>query len=478
MKGTVSRKLRFLAAVTALASLLSFSNVYGEYYNDEKFEVYSNMSGNHEDGVYIVPNLYRQDTAYPYVKNFPLVVSNGVEYVPISMFSLYSYIDVTYSKVSDNFYMTNTKTNKYITFDVSQDLAETSDGETLDMETQICYLTRYIPAKEVARVMGVNCETYDDTTHGIYALRISDDNAKYTFNQQLSQYLPQDKIPESFNNSGSHGGQSESNEVPNEEKGGNVITFPYKPTSTAGNQGSSSEKYPDYTYVPSPENTPENNPSNVPGTDNKPESDPILTVANRKVAMMFEAGTAKDTANTIKAVTDFGITAAFSVSREYILSAPSDIRKIISGKHSLSVSLSEEEIAALTKENAKEQVLSYLEGANEALRTVSHRKTRLCTLPESIIQLFESESELEKLLTDNGYVLFNANVTADNTKSAFSVYTELSQGIVEAYPKNKAGLVKMIIPCSDKSRSIAANLAEFISKYPNFMAIGADETMA
>ncbi len=425
MKGTVSRKLRFLAAVTALASLLSFSNVYGEYYNDEKFEVYSNMSGKSDGIMYIVPNLYRQDAAYPYVKDFPVVVTGGIEYVPISMFSLYSYINVTYSKVNDNFYMINTKTNEYLSFDVSQGIAATSHGDTLEMETRIFHRTRYIPARTVAQIMGVTCETYDDPKKGIYALRISDQNASYTFDALLRQYLPESYLPE------------KSDEVSSEN----------------------------------PQDKP-------PSIEPEKETDPILSVANRQVAIMFEAGDENNTANTLKVITDYGMSAAFSVNRDYILSCPSDIRKIITGKHSFSVTLSEQEVQTVTKENAKEQVIAYLEEANEALYTVSHRKTRLCTLPESIIQLFESESELDKLLSDNGYVMFCANVIADNTKSAFSVYTELSQGVVNAYPKNKSGLVKMIIPCSSNSRSITANLAKFISNYPNFTAIGADETMA
>lgn len=437
MKGTVSRKLRFIAAVTALASLLSFCSVFGEYYNDEKFEVYSNMNAKRDGVMYVVPNLYRQDAAYPYVKNFPVVVTEGVEYVPISMFSLYSYINVTYSKVNDNFYMTNTKTNKYLSFDVNQGIAATSDGQTLEMETRIFHRTRYIPAKAVAEVMGVTCETYDDPKNGIYALRIRDNNVSYTFDALLRQYLPESDLPDEPDNPDEPDTPDKNDEVP-----------PAKP-----------------------DNTP---------TDTEPENkpDPILSVANRQIAMMFEGTTGKIAAETIKVITDYGMSAAFSVNREVILSSPSDIRKIITGGHALSVTLSDEEAQAVTKENAKELIPAFLEGANQALYTVCHKKTRICTLPENVKELFESDDELNKLLADNGYVLFEANVSADNTKSAFSVYTELSQGIVNAYPKNKSGLVKMIIPCDGNSRSIAANLMKFISKYPHFTAIGADETMA
>ncbi len=477
MKGTVSRKFRFIAAVTALASLLSFCNVYGEYYNDEKFEIYNNMNGQ-QDGIrYIVPNLYRQDSAYPYVKDFPVVVTDGVEYVPVSMFSLYSYIDVTYSKVTDNFYMINTKTNEYLSFDVNQGVAATSEGDTLDMETRIFHRTRYIPAKAVADVMGVTCETYDDQDHGVYALRISDQNASYSFDSLLKQYLPESQMPESSTPQTSYTPEPTptppTNTVP-PTNSNPPSSYQELPTPSVPSNVQQTQPKP----KPSDEQQTQTQPKPSDEQQSEPNSDPILSVEKRQVAIMVEAGTNKNTAETIKILTGSKISAAFSVNREYILSSPSDIRKITTGGHSLSVTLSDEEAQAVTKENAKEQVLAYLEGANEALNAVCHRKTRICTLPENVTKLFESDDELDKLLADNGYVLFHANVTADNTKNAFSVYTELSQGIVNAYPKNKAGLVKMIIPCNDNIGSIVSNLVSFISKYPNFTAIGADETMA
>ncbi len=475
MKGTVSRKFRFIAAVTALASLLSFCNVNGEYYNDEKFEIYNNMNGN-QDGVrYIVPNLYRQDSAYPYVKDFPVVVTEGVEYVPVSMFSLYSYIDVTYSKVTDNFYMINTKTNEYLSFDVNQGVAATSEGDTLDMETRIFHRTRYIPAKAVAEIMGVNCETYDDQDHGVYALRISDHNASHSFDSLLEQYLPESQMPSTSEPApapsqstvtpsdstppSSYQDQHTSYQPPNNP----VIDTQYPgPSASSGNQQGQSQTKPSVEQQDKPQTNP----------------DPILSVEKRQVAIMFEAETDKITSNVIKILTNNKISASFSVDRGFILSSSASIRKMISGKHSLSVTLSDEEVQSLTEENIKEQLPAYLEGANQALSAVCHRKTRLCTLPKNVIELFGSEDELNKILADNGYVLFDANVTADNTKNALAVYTELSQGIVNAYPKNKVGLVKMIIPCNDNSAGITENLAKFINKYPNFTATGANETMA
>jgi len=123
-------------------------------------------------------------------------------------------------------------------------------------------------------------------------------------------------------------------------------------------------------------------------------------------------------------------------------------------------------------------LIEYLENANDALFTITHRKTRICTVSEKTRRLFDSEKELQDILYENGYVLFEANVSADTSKDAYSIHTQLSDGIVNAFPENQPGLVKIIIPCSEKSRNVASNLSAFINKYPNFAAVPANETMA
>ena len=60
-------------------------------YNDERFEVYSNMNEN-KFGGYKIPNLYRQDLAYSNHKTTPVVVTGGVAYVPLSLFLSFSYV--------------------------------------------------------------------------------------------------------------------------------------------------------------------------------------------------------------------------------------------------------------------------------------------------------------------------------------------------------------------------------------------------
>ena len=430
MKGTVLRFIRFVASVTALASLLLFCQVFAESYNDERFEVYSNMNTKRTGVLYIVPNLYRQDAAYKYVKTFPVVVSGGVEYVPISMFSLYSYITVTYSKINSNFYMTNTKTGKYLSFDVTQDIVETSDGKTMEMKTNIFYRTRYIPARAVAEHMGVICEAYDDKERGIFAFRIRDNNASYSFEELLKQYLPSSHFP-----------QNNDDNIPPKE-----------------NEDTSNDN-----PKPRPEDT----------------KDPVLSVAKRQVVMMFEQGNPEHMHETLKAVSDNNISASFAVSGDYILSSPSGIRSIITKGQSVAVTLSEEEyLSVLTAKNVCEKVLQYLEEANEALSTVCQRKTRICVVPEDVSLLLESKDTLKKFLSEHGYVLFSANTETNYKNGAYSIYSQLSQGIVKAYPQNTQGLVKMIIPVSEKSGTVATNLCKYINKYPNFTAISANETMA
>ena len=73
--------------------------------NDAKFSSYVNMGKNAEDNGYEIPHLFRQDGVYSNMHKFPLVVQNGVEYVPLSVFILYPYVEVNYSRTDDNFFV-------------------------------------------------------------------------------------------------------------------------------------------------------------------------------------------------------------------------------------------------------------------------------------------------------------------------------------------------------------------------------------
>ena len=191
----LKKSVKFLSFFVALTLLFSCFLVPGASTNDKKFDNYNNMGENAKNNSYNVPNLFRQDSPYSNVSRFPLVVKNGVEYVPLSMFILYSYVEVNYSKTGEDFFLLNNKNNRYISFNVKEGVASTHDGDLLKLSVQIFNNTRYIPARTVAVVLGFQCESYDDPARGIYAFRVYDEKASGTLSELVNSYISQ--IPES-----------------------------------------------------------------------------------------------------------------------------------------------------------------------------------------------------------------------------------------------------------------------------------------
>ena len=132
MKRTISFVLAIVCAM--LLCLTIPSGVGFAQYNDAKYDSYKNMGASNEDShsKYVVPNLYRQDASYTNVKTFPLVVSGSVEYFPLDIFALYSYLEVVYGKLSYGFYINNTKNNHYVAFDLETGTTttQTVDGDS------------------------------------------------------------------------------------------------------------------------------------------------------------------------------------------------------------------------------------------------------------------------------------------------------------------------------------------------------------
>ena len=184
----ITRLLAFFCALTLLFSLAFVPQATD---NDPRFASYTNMGKSTAENGNTVPNLFRQDKPYSNVERFPLVVSGGVEYVPLSMFILYPYVEVNYSKTGEDFFLLNKKNNRYISFNVNGGIASTYDGDLLKLSVRFFNSTRYVPARTVALVLGFVCENYDNPEKGIYVFRISDGKSGKTLAQLVEPYLAQ-----------------------------------------------------------------------------------------------------------------------------------------------------------------------------------------------------------------------------------------------------------------------------------------------
>ena len=194
-------KKRWICTIIAFCIVLCVcvfpSSLTQAQYNDEKYANYVNMNQVNDTGhaKYIIPNLYRQDASYKNVKTFPLVVNNSTEYFPLDVFALYSYLEVVYSRIANEFYINNTRNGHFVAFDLDTGTTTTHDNQILEIQAQIFHRTHYVPAKAVCETLGMTFETYDDPANGVRAARISDSKAKYTLEELVKMYSPVKKEP-------------------------------------------------------------------------------------------------------------------------------------------------------------------------------------------------------------------------------------------------------------------------------------------
>ena len=178
----------FLILVTAFCISTPLFTRADEY-NDAWLLEYANIRNAATDEN-VVPTLFKNDTAFSNNKRFPLVVHNNVHYVPLEMFLGLADTRLNYGYSSDYFYLSREKSSRYISFDVENNLVTTHNLDPYTLETKLFYSTRYVPAAEVAKVLGITMEIYENKADGVYALRLSDSKAKLSFSELVKIYSP------------------------------------------------------------------------------------------------------------------------------------------------------------------------------------------------------------------------------------------------------------------------------------------------
>lgn len=419
------KSIRFFVILSCFALLFSSLFMPIAAQNDKKFDSYINMGENFAKNNYEIPNLFRQNGVYSNVQSFPLVVQNGVEYVPLSMFILFPYVDVSYSKTSDDFFLVNTTNNHYISFNVDAGVASTYDGDLLTMNVEIFNRTRYVPARTVAIVLGFVCESFDDPSHGVYAFRISDGKTGKTLSDMIKPYIDE------------YLKKNESKTEPT------VPTLPQKPKDPTGKN--------------------EDNEN-----DEKPE-DPLEKLAKRDVYLCYANMSYSDIQTVVDCVNYCGIKASFTFTEEEIYKNSSLVRELMLSGHTVLVT------ANGTGETAEEYAKSFIEGierANDALKLVTKKKTRMCTFPFDIPSEIKNDEAFCKTIENAGYLVFTPNFeTGDGAEydgSAYAISGKIRNKISYGFKESEEGIVSTILYCSDKTYYYTLDLAHFVNKYAQF----------
>ena len=412
----MKKLVRFLAFFCAVTLLFSCFFTGSASDNDARFDNYINMGDAAVQNNFEIPNLFRQNAVFSNQTRFPLVVKNGVEYVPLSMFILYPNVDVTYSNTDDNFFLQNTKNDRYISFNVQKGVASTYDGDLLKMEVPIFNRTRYIPARTVAVVLGFTCESYDNKEKGIYAFRVSDGKSGKTLEQLIAPYI---------------------------------------------------EAYTEKSTKPEPPPPPP--PVQV-------QDDPLEKIAKRRVAICYSNVEAAETRRVLDSLRSYGIKASFSVTASDILERTDLVREMFVSGHSLVLTA---EAVGKTPEQYAESFVDGLNGANEALKSVLKRKTRMCSLPFDLPEDIRNDKTFISLVEKEGYVVLLPNTeTGDGPEysgSAYSVSGKIKNKITGGFEEDTEAAVTALVWCSDKTPYYTADIANFVKKYPQHEFYAMDE---
>ncbi len=456
-----TRFIRILCLFSILTLLFSHSFSPAAY-NDRRFSTYINMGDNAVSNNYQIPHMFRQDAPYTYITQFPLVVSGGVEYVPLSMFILYSYIEVNYSGLDSNFYLINNRNGNYISFNVEDNLAETSNGEIMRMETRIFHKTRYVPARKVASALSMMCETYDDPLNGIYAFRISNGKSAKTLVDLLTPYLP----------------------APKEEIKPEQPSVPEQPSGDSGKTEQPNTPTPDI-VKPKPEDT--QKPVKPTEPETTPE-DPLEKLKNRNVSLCFTGSGYENFGNVVNTVRAQGIDASFSFTKDEILSNPSDLRSLYIDGYSIFVT-AEPDFNAVAEQNSlvpPEQLellyanafIAELENANKAMNLVLKTKSRICTLPYGLPDELRDSEVFKSTVNQAGYIIYEPNIDSGDVPgysgSAYTVSSIIKNRLTGGKETDSVE-VTALLHMSDKSYYYLLDIASLVNKYDGISFFKTDE---
>lgn len=409
------KSVRFLAFFCAFTLLFSSFLMPRASESDAKFASYVNMGQNAVNNSFAIPNLFRQDGVYSNQQRFPLVVRNGVEYVPLSMFILYSYVEVNYSKTTDNFFLVNNRNNHYISFNVAEEVASTYDGDLLKIPVEIFNKTRYIPARTVALVLGFSCETYDDPEKGVYAFRISDGKSKYTLSQLVTPFI---------------------------EENASLI----KP--------------------PSPPEPPVK------------QEDPLEDIASRRVAICYSNIAYGDMNTVVRVLDGYGIKASFSLTKEDVLHRGDLVRRLYVSGHSLLVTAPADgttprecaENFVMGLEEANDALFKRMKRKTRMCtlpfgmaKETAENKEFLSVVENAGYVILEPNVE-----TGDGPAFAGG---------AYSVSAKIKNKIVDGFEKDEKATVTAHVWCSDKTQYYTADVANLVVKYKQHKFCAMNEAM-
>lgn len=377
-----------------------------------------------------VPSLFHNDSLFVYDDIMPLIEKDGDFYIPINLLRFLHDITMNSQDNYKDLFIIQYGGNRYISFNVSSGIAETSARKIIKCNVYIISGITYVPAKIVADSLGLTWEYNEQYKSG----RIKELRAKKTFAELLAPYI--DLIPTT---AAPTPPPTTTPAIPQP-----TTTAPTPPpTTTAVPQPTTPPIKPQPTTTSNPTNPPH---SSSPGisdinpttTENKPTlpttsepptaptaipvtEEPTTAENTRTIEnylMFYAAGNSEnyDKASKIDGVLEIlgekNMRATFFLSENEITDSPDILRKIYASGHELGIRISAD---------VKENMLVELEAVNDIIYSVVKHKTRFCMFEGSVKALYSVDksdidiiatniANTEDMLKQHGYYLCAGSV--------------------------------------------------------------------
>lgn len=136
-----------------------------------------------------IPTLFAGDEAWYKDEVSPLVIRDGVNFIPAELCSMFDYISVT-TPTDNNLLIHNTNTGEYISVLFNRQSAAVNG--TIVENTPVFRDSGmfYIDAQLAANAVGLELEIYESDNETV-SLRLSDENRIFTIAELISAYLPE-----------------------------------------------------------------------------------------------------------------------------------------------------------------------------------------------------------------------------------------------------------------------------------------------
>lgn len=135
------------------------------------------------------PSLFHNDEKWYKDSTATLEIIDGIPYIPIDIFGMYSHIELSLDSRRGEFMLYNRTSRQYISVLYNEKIATVNGTEEIYLNLYRLHGGYYyVPAQYFCTVLGFNCEMVDSNATVGKTLRINDDNATKTLAELLSPY--------------------------------------------------------------------------------------------------------------------------------------------------------------------------------------------------------------------------------------------------------------------------------------------------